>query len=712
MAEENKGKIILDVTETEVTELDDKNNVNSIEGTGMLKVINQSEEHRLWNLNLKCDKISEAVSTTLNEASAKESLEPKNSWDFDYKLISMKEPILKLTETFDTSKNEGGVNNNFVLKAPDASIITFVLENKTSKSIQKIVLKKQLPAYLKGLTVGKCSSGSPDLNLDEKTIAWSIPSIPAGEDASLEIEGRCEIDDSAVKSGNAVDITYESDMNTRSGVEPSIEALTDTMTGVDQEEDDSKPGWWNCEIEFENESDFEVTVKKLTVSQKEAGVENSIVHITPSDIVAAGATWTNKFSVESPSVPTIAQTLDFTANYAVPTRIIGTIHQIPKTFNVLETSLAKVIDPATVKANANTDMKITNTLINEGTASIDTMVLSDVIPKDFEAPSYDQITLAILNGAGDNIMTVGKENATLKITPEDKESTAVHTIFIEFVGLNANFRPGCKLVMSYPVIARNPQPNVVYETPVETTTYTSPKGPGYKDTTKEVPVIGIQYVKRKVKMAKSINPAGREGAFNVTVKINNKGGVELQKFKIIEVIPAGFTAGEFKPADMKPEFSEDGDASQICWKIDQLDAGQALKFQYVVEGSGEYARTEPQVIFEELDSVKKDLSSEPIIGEGKSAGDQEFKSKNAGVVNDILADLTAGLQKVVKHNIAADLIEKTRDQLLESGKSSPALHEFMGVARDLRAGGEKMLVGSSLDDVIEKIRGWKSRLIQ
>ena len=339
------------------------------------------------------------------------------------------------------------------------------------------------------------------------------------------------------------------------------------------------------------------------------------------------------------------------------------------------------------------------------------MLFRSTIPRDFEPPSVEQISLTIVSPSGDKIKSLGKDNAPISITPDDKDTKASHSISIPLKDLNDWFKPGCKLLMEYPIIARNPQPNVVYETPVETISYTKPKGPGYSDKPVQLPIIGIKYVKRKVKTAKSISPAGKEGAFNVVIKISNQGGVEIENISVVEEIAAGFTAGEFKPEDSKPEYKEEGANKKLIWKIARLNPDESVKFQYVSEGQGEYPRTEPEVIIAEPDSLKREKAPAPSVGEGVSAQDKAFKDKNTGVVHDIIEELILKLNKIVKSEDAAKLLENAKDQLIAKGKSSPVLHEIGLEARELGKNGSKMLVGTHLDATLSKIREWRSRLI-
>ncbi len=129
-------KVIINMTESEYTELNDNNSVKSMKTTGVLKVINPSAEHRLWNLRMSLANID---FTNLKKENAKESLEPGKEWLFDYEVPNIKEPILKLVETFDTSKSAEGINFNYTLGNADETTIKLSLQNTSSKKIKNIV---------------------------------------------------------------------------------------------------------------------------------------------------------------------------------------------------------------------------------------------------------------------------------------------------------------------------------------------------------------------------------------------------------------------------------------------------------------------------------------------------------------------------------------------------------------------------------------------
>ncbi len=607
----HKGKIKIKIIEKEKTDLNPSSNVKAVSGAGNLQIINPSESHRLWNLVMNLE--DTMMTENLNKHYKNNALEPNSIWNFDYQIANLKKPILDINEEIDVSRDEEGINHNLVLQAKNNVKIRIVLKNISEAAIQGLEITKELPGYLHEIKIENNNLGMTDLNIDTRMLNWKIPSLSINGEAIIELGARADIFDSNYKSGNDIKVSYKSDMATRSGIIPTVIALTDTMTGVDSDEDDSEPGVWNCQVEFENESDFELTIDDLIVDQKIVTGEDQIVHIEPDVIVAPRQTWTHDFKVHSVNVPVLTPKITFTANYDVETEIQGTIVKEASTFNVLETKVAKEINPPQVKANANTHINITDTITNVGTAIIDKVNVRDQIPRDFEVPDITQINVQIVDGAGTVVTSLHSDKASFNISPNDKELCNSHDIAMEFFGLEQYFLPKHRLIITYPLIARNPQPTVNYETPVSTIAYTNPRGSGFEQTTPSVPKIGIAYVKRNIKTAKSISPSGIEGVFSIKIKITNKGGVELQNLSIKEIVPPGFKAVDFKPEELNPTFieGEDGIESQLIWKVDVLNPGNMLKLSYNCEGVGDFPRHEPVVEVAETESMKG-LAKKPV----------------------------------------------------------------------------------------------------
>jgi len=95
--------------------------------------------------------IDDTVFSDLESSYTKDALEPDETWEIPYTANNAKEPILKLTEVINTSKDSSETNHNFYLDVSDDSVLTLTLANTCEKAIQNIKLTKQIPAYLKEL---------------------------------------------------------------------------------------------------------------------------------------------------------------------------------------------------------------------------------------------------------------------------------------------------------------------------------------------------------------------------------------------------------------------------------------------------------------------------------------------------------------------------------------------------------------------------------
>ena len=81
---------------------------------------------------------------------------------------------------------------------------------------------------------------------------------------------------------------------------------------------------------------------------------------------------------------------------------------------------------------------------------------------------------------------------------------------------------------------------MLYKTPVIIEINSPLEGNLYVKTPDVEPEIKVKYVKRKLKTLKSIKPGISEGEFSISVRLQNKGSVELENIIVKDKIPKGF----------------------------------------------------------------------------------------------------------------------------------------------------------------------------
>lgn len=688
---EQQGKILIDIHEKEQVLLDDSpaSNLASIEAAGLLKVVNTSEQSRLWNLKLD---VGETDKTNLPKNHEQKALEAGQEWELSYE-IADPSSLLKVQEVVDVSKDTEHVDPYFVYGANDEAQITLTLTNVTDKDIQDIQVTKTIPKFLKVLEKGVVTAGTTEINKDEGVFTWTLDLLKAQDSASATFSGMTVVDTVDPRSAEPLHLTYKSEDAIHSRLAPSISALTHTMSGVETDESD-QPGKWECEVEFLNESEFYITLNSAKVVTPIATGEETLVDLAPEAEISPDKSWTHEFLVDAPNVPKLNPSFEFTANHFVHRKITGRIDKPATVYTVLRCEVAKNIDPPTVDAYANTNMTITNTISNVGTAPVDTVKILDEIPEDFELPAPEDINCVI----GD----VKLDTTKIQI------SITGRVIEIAAKDLVAIFLPQKDLVVTFPLVARNPRPENTYATPLKVTSNTKPWGTLYSSEVS--PEIGIRYVKRKIRTLKSVSPGAGEGEFMVKLRLRNKGDVELEKIRVRETMPAGFRITSFRPKNLVPAEQQEGDHTVLVWDIDRIDPDDDVRISYTTQGAGEYPRTEPQVDVgvEESDESSATGPASPATSASPPA------AKDAPTNVGLLADIFNQIERKIQHGMlmhdVANEIEQLRDKLQEAGQSMVAIREIGMYAREIQKGENNSCVGDRQTEVLAKVAKWRQNL--
>ncbi len=690
--------IIIEIIETEdATLAGEKSYILKKSGaTGILRVINPSEKSRIWNVKLD---VGDKLGTSINKVLTKEDVEAKSTWESSYQIEKIN-PILKLTEVVDANPATGEIDPYFVFNGKETCRITLGLTNLIKVPIQKIKLVKKLPAFLNNLEIEGTSVGNASINRDAKQLVWEINPLDAGVAATCKFKGISNIIDVTDKEGEGIEIVYEADKAQHSLLKPQLSALTDTMNGVDKQEG-AKPGTWDCEAEMVNESTLNITLQKVEVEMPTPARVEKVLSLAPNAVVSPGKSWKHSFTLESTSMPNLTPKFEFNTNAVVQTKILGKQVKESTKYSVLRAEVEKIITPSTVDAYANTDLNVIINVSNEGTAPIDTVTITDEIPPDFELPKADDMKVSLK--VGEDLQILGADHVKISL----HNRTFISEIF-KLVQLGKiKMPPGAKISIAYPMIARAPKAGTSYATPVKISANTHPRSFPYVASPAKVPEIGIRYVKRGIKTMKSVTPGAKTGEFSVKVRLSNKGDVELENIQVQERMPAGFKVTSFIPKQFVPK--EDG--GRLTWTIPRIDANDELTLNYTVEGSGEFPRTEPEVVVDAMETaIKKDVAATKAA-EIESAA-PSIAGKKSSAVNDLIVALIKKLQSAPATSKAITIIEEFRDSLGSIGVVSPILHEIGAFGRDLKKWEQdKAVVGAKLTEIMNHVNKWKAKLL-
>lgn len=695
--------ILIDITDKENTLLDSSQVIKQISGSGKIMVKNPSNRSRLWNLELD---LKETLNFDLEKYIEVGQLNPDQIFEKIYQIQNMDKPILILEEIFDTNRQiPDTINNTFIYNQNNPCKLIINLKNTLNVPIQKVNLSRILLPSLKNLEMPSPNYGKAEV-IDEtgkKVLNWVIDSIPAQETAKIEILFDILIGDSEMQSLGATKVTYSANNAKIAMMEPEIRGLTDSLSGVTTEEGAS-PGTWECNVEFINESEFMVRLEKVDVSHKITTGTETIVSETPNTSLDPDGSWDFNFQVESENVPQLESSVKFSTLYEVKNRILGEINKEATYYPVLRAEIQKAILPPEVDAYANTNMQIENTIINLGTANIDTLIINDSIPKDFIPPEEKNLVLLLESSEGEIEIHEREEFIeSLEMNPNDQNPDSQHQIVIKLKNLANHFTPNKTFKYNYPLRAKNPKPETKYPTPIEIKVYSLKKGNPFIKSPEKEPEIGIKYVKRKLKSLKSIRPGINEGEFDITLRIQNKGNVELENLMVKDQLPQGFNLTNFTPKELDYEVIQEGGNSELMIKINQISAQDAISIRYTCAGSGDYPRTEPQVIVKgrgETSASADEGAPQPLETSVSEVGLQK-----KGQYHDFFMDIYRKIDRGLSCQKLGEIIEDARDDF----PPGPVLHQFMRFARDLKAKAGKMIVGTERDETIAKLKDFQEK---
>ena len=380
---DGKNIIIVDITDKEHTKLDVNSNLLSISGEGKIVTKNPSEKSRLWNLN---NDLKEILNTNISDKVINiDSLNPGEEHIQEYEITNLKDPCLKITEIFDSGREKGDiVNNTFLFERVNKCSLKLTYINTIKKSIIEIKSRREMPEFLHNIEILTPNFGKAELKEEDgkKSLIWDIETLEPNKTAELNIKCMVTVKDRAKQSLGALNVTYLIQDYQRAMIKPEVHSLTNSMSGITRDEG-SSPKKWDCNIEFNNESEFNVRLEDVKVTHTVITGAETVVTQKPNIEIKPMSSWDYDFNVESEEVPKLDFVIEFNTLFQVFTRVIGEINKESTIYDVLASEISKSINPPEVGAYANTNMQIINTISNTGTANINSLDIIDDVTKDF-----------------------------------------------------------------------------------------------------------------------------------------------------------------------------------------------------------------------------------------------------------------------------------------------------------------------------------------
>ena len=327
--------IVVDVTEYEIIQLNSKSESVSIKGDGKIIIKNPSKQSKLWNLN--CD-LKETVNTSIETRDLDVGiLNPAKEFIKEYEIYNLKKASLKVNEAFETNVNSNEhADNVFLFNSVNTCRFKIVLSNPIKSNISSIKLHRNIPDFFQDFEVLKPTDGNASI-LEEsgsKFLIWDIHSLEPEQKAELIVNCKVNPSNTNEKPLGEINVTYSINNYKLTLINPEMRGLTNSMSGIDRDEGTEK-GLWNCSIEFINESEFQIQLEEVKVSQKGSIGTEMVVSQTPGKLLNPEQSWDFHFKVESENIPELISKIEFTPLYVLITRVIGEINKDSAIYDVI-----------------------------------------------------------------------------------------------------------------------------------------------------------------------------------------------------------------------------------------------------------------------------------------------------------------------------------------------------------------------------------------
>lgn len=592
MSDKEKKNVIIDLEESEKVQLGGHSELESIDVSGMMSVVNVSKRSRVWNVKVHLHDSRDSTDISKETITAGE-IEAGGKYKTGYK-VSVDAPIVTLNEVFDTC---GDITSDkahwaYVSERVNPVKMTITIRNETDGEINNIILNKTVPVELTNVEVISAKSGSAEFDEGTKQIVWKDFVIYPHEETTLVIGASAQVHDVEEKSAGEIVLTYRAEGQQRSVLEPDLTGLTEFLMGIETAE--KEPNHWECTLECSNESDLIVRLDKAEVylTPEGGGQKQKKIDAAPSIELAPGQEWKASFEVTSKDTPKCTQEILYTPVRIIKKRVLGTIEKTPQVVPVYKIDYIKTFDPSSVNSFDKTPVEVTIEVKNAGTAKLNEVMIEDNLPDDMMPPTSEHVTVWIKN----------KEYTgpyKFSIDPKDQNPEKPHKIMFKVEGLKESvgeLEPGESVKINYAVMAWRNRPEKEYPAPIKCAANTYPAGiPAEVASPKDGHKLGIIYKKRAISTKKAINKGINAGEYIVVLVVSNNGEVTAENIKMIDWIPAGFKYVSTDPEDDQPTIAQVADGTSMVWNWTRMNPKDQKKIRVTVKGEGEYERREPVV---------------------------------------------------------------------------------------------------------------------
>ncbi len=616
--ESNEKRVLVINSETASAVFKADGTVEKTEATGLIGFYNPNKKNRVWDIDSYWENLAKtnlAARDGLCHIDVYE-LEPG---EFRAKSYALKEvePLLTLNVSVNTTPGKEKGPNVLIKDKETVAEVTVTATNVSKTKLENITVEKDLGGF-GSASDAKAKAGTT--KLEDKKVVWSGLSLdPNGaQSMTFKVPMSAKTID-PLKLGD-ITASYVAPDMTISGIAfMGSDGYTKNVTWIDKDEMDMSPGRWNCAVEFENLSTFEVLLREVEVYRQTAEEhifkkrsdkrQQLIVDEERLDITLSPDTenkWTKSFVFPDPKeepimkLPSFGQKVDFSVKSMFLRELTGSVVQYGGVVTIADMEVEKAyrlkeVSAAEKKANVTT-LKACNT----GSAPLDDLTFNETIPPGFDVDPGTVKAYIVRPGADKVDIT-----RSIRTTPpreKDLKKERKLTILLENVNKADAIRaikPKECIEINYDLQPMSPEPGKEFTSKVDVignVLVPFPAGEELRASAEDK--IGVKpYVWRKVRVGKSIQEGATKGEYAIAIYYKNKmkpgelalvtdDEASLPDISVKDILPEGFKLVSSTPAvtDQKPRLIEGKSFTVLEWAIQDIRPDQMVEIKYFIKG--------------------------------------------------------------------------------------------------------------------------------
>ncbi len=624
--EANNKRILVINSETTSGVLKADGTVEKMEATGLIGFYNPNKKNRVWDVDSYWDNLENtdlAPREGLCHIDIYE-LEPGELRSKKYALKEV-EPLLRIEESVNAAPGKDTGPSVLMKDKETITKITVSVSNVSKTKLENITVEKELPGVLRGISDIEVDTGTH--KKEGNKVVWSGFSLDPNSTQSMSFK--------VAMSAKTIDPLITGDI-TASYVAPDMtvsgitfmgsDGYTKNVTWIDKDEIDMSPGRWNCAIEFENLSTFEILLREVEVYRQTAEEsifkkrsdrrQQLIVDEERLDVTLSPDTenkWTKSFVFPDPKeepimkLPSFGQKVDFSVKNMFLRELTGSVIMSGSEVTVAAMDLEKSFDRNEISAAETKPIITTLVVINTGSARFNDLIFEETIPPGFDVVDQDKIDLNLIRPVEGTteLQKIQILRAAKVDLPDEKDLKKERTLIVSLRDVQKQgnigaILPGDRVEVEYPLQPVTPEPGTEHTPPFTATADVLPpftEAAKFDVSVEEEKLTIKPYVWRKVRVGKSIQEGATKGEYAITIFYKNKlksgelalvtdEEASLPDITIHDILPEGFTLVSSDPnvSDQRPRLVEGKSFTVLEWSIKDVPPDQMVEIKYSIKG--------------------------------------------------------------------------------------------------------------------------------